>query len=230
MHSRSLERKRRFSKEGYSTALLARQGKALYYLEDEINCSGGHAAAFPLLSYSHDDVSSTWISVREKFPTPDCNIRAAVFNAGQTVFKPFLEITPEGIQNNLEVSISGAFAFSRQAILAFKDNSIEESLGTRGTLIFTGATASLRGNPMTSLLAAGKFGARALSQSLAKEFGRDNIHVSNVIVDGMILTDCTRQMLHQQGGRSESDADTRLTPENIAEVCGPSANRFGPKV
>lgn len=71
---------------------------------------------------------------------------------------------------------------------------------------------------MTSLLAAGKFGARALSQSLAKEFGKDNIHVSNVIIDGVILTDRTRQMLHQTNGRSESDANTRLSPENIAET------------
>jgi NAD(P)-dependent dehydrogenase (short-subunit alcohol dehydrogenase family) len=100
-----------------------------------------------------------------------------VFSAGQTVFKPFLEITPEEIQNSLEVSVSAAFTFSREAILAFKDNTIEEPLGKRGTLIFTGATASLRGNTMTSLLAASKFGARALSQSLAKEFGKDNIHV-----------------------------------------------------
>lgn len=135
------------------------------------------AAAFPLLSYSRDDISSTWISVKEKFPNPDYSIRAAVFNAGQSVFKPFLEITPEEIQNSLEVSISAAFAFSREAILTFKDNHIEEPVGKRGMLIFTGATASLRGNTKTSLLAAGKFGARALSQSLAKEFGKDNIHV-----------------------------------------------------
>ncbi|KXN92488.1 hypothetical protein AN958_07435, partial [Leucoagaricus sp. SymC.cos] len=171
---------RRFAKEGYIVALLARQGKALHRLEDEINTSGGHAIAFPLLSYSRGDISSTWISLREKLPAPDYSIRAAVFNAGQTVFKPFLEITPEEIQNSLEVSVSAAFAFSREAILAFKDNAIEEPIGKRGTLIFTGATASLRGNTMTSLLAAGKFGARGLSQSLAKEFGKDNIHVSNV--------------------------------------------------
>jgi short-subunit dehydrogenase len=66
-------------------------------------------------------------------------------------------------------------------MLTFKENDIEEPLGKRGTLIFTGATASLRGNTTTSLLAAGKSGARALSQSLAKEFGKDNIHVREII-------------------------------------------------
>ena len=61
--------------------------------------------------------------------------------------------------------------------MTFKQNEIEEPKGNRGTLIFTGATASLRGNTMTSVFAAGKFGVRALSQSLAKEFGKQNIHV-----------------------------------------------------
>jgi NAD(P)-dependent dehydrogenase (short-subunit alcohol dehydrogenase family) len=73
--------------------------------------------------------------------------------------------------------VEAAFAFSREAILTFKQNKIEEPQGKRGTLIFTGATASLRGNTTTSAFAAGKFGLRALSQSLAKEFGKENIHV-----------------------------------------------------
>jgi NAD(P)-dependent dehydrogenase (short-subunit alcohol dehydrogenase family) len=75
------------------------------------------------------------------------------------------------------VNVEAGFAFSREAILTFKQNEIEEPKGKRGTLIFTGATASLRGNTTTSVFAAGKFGLRALSQSLAKEFGKENIHV-----------------------------------------------------
>lgn len=197
---------------------MARQGKALHHIENEINRSGGHAAAFPLLSYSRDDISSTWISVQEKFSAPEYNIRAAVFNAGQPIFKPFLEITPEEVSNSLEVSTAAAFAFSREAILSFKGNDIEEPLGKRGTLLFTGATASLRGSPMTSLFAAGKSGARALSQSLAKEFGKDNIHVSHVIIDGYILTDRTRQMMGQRVGNFEANSNIRLSPESIADA------------
>jgi short chain dehydrogenase len=60
------------------------------------------------------------------------------------------------------------------------ENAIDSKNGARGTLIFTGATASLRGNVTTSAFAAGKFGLRALSQSLAKEFGKQNIHVAHV--------------------------------------------------
>ena len=64
----------------------------------------------------------------------------------------------------------------------YKDNEIDnaDGLGKRGVLIFTGATGSLRGGPMTSIFSAGKGAMRALSQSLAKEFGKENIHVAHV--------------------------------------------------
>jgi NAD(P)-dependent dehydrogenase (short-subunit alcohol dehydrogenase family) len=104
-----------------------------------------------------------------------------VFNATQGAWKPFLDLAPEDVRAASEVNLEGAFAFSREAILAFKSNKIEdEKVGKKGTLIFTGATAALRGNTTTSLFAAGKFAVRALSQSLAKEFGKENIHVAHV--------------------------------------------------
>ena len=106
-------------------------------------------------------------------------IRAALWNAASGAFKNFLDVTEEGINDSVQVNILAAFAFSRQAILAFKDNVIDEK-GGRGTLLFTGATASIRGNTWTSAFAAGKHGLRALSQSLAKEFGKQNIHVSPI--------------------------------------------------
>ena len=71
----------------------------------------------------------------------------------------------------------GAFAFAQQVIRTLKKNEPEETTG-RGTLIFTGATAGVRGNVMTSAFASAKHGVRALSQSLAKEFGKEEIHVS----------------------------------------------------
>ncbi len=76
-------------------------------------------------------------------------------------------------------NIEGAFAFSKNVIQAFQGNQVDEK-GKRGSLIFTGATASVRGNITTSAFSAGKLVVRALSQSLAKEFGKQNIHVSHV--------------------------------------------------
>jgi len=76
--------------------------------------------------------------------------------------------------------VAAAFSFTRGAILAFKDNDIEQPTGKRGALIFIGATASIRGSVVTSAFSAGKRGTRALSQSLAKEVGKENNPVCHV--------------------------------------------------
>jgi NAD(P)-dependent dehydrogenase (short-subunit alcohol dehydrogenase family) len=109
-------------------------------------------------SYAAIDVSAAWKAIHTKYPLPKYSVRVAVFNAAQGVFKPFLDVTPEDVRASAEVNVEGAFAFSREAILAFKENKIEdEKLGKRGSLIFTSATAALRGNITTSTIAAGKF-------------------------------------------------------------------------
>lgn len=113
-------------------------------------------------------------------------IRAAVWNAGAGVFKPFLDVTEEDLELAGDANVKAPFAFSRQAILTFQENAIDD-LGRRGTLIFTGATASIRGNVFTSAFASSKFALRALSQSLAKEFGKQNIHVRDRLDDDMIF-------------------------------------------
>lgn len=139
------------------------------------------AAAFPLPDYSYTATLSVFDTIlAHKWSTPDkSELRVAVWNAGNGVWKNFLNVTEQDIQTSLQVNVTAAFAFSRGAILAFKQNDLDEN-GSRGTLIFTGATAALRGNVTTSAFAAGKFGIRALSQSLAKEFGKENIHVSSL--------------------------------------------------
>lgn len=111
----------------------------------------------------------------------------AIYNAGEGTFKKFFEVTDEDIERSTTTGIAGPFAFSRAAITAFKTNQLSDPIkhpneGTRkrGTLIFTGATASLRGNTVTSIFSVTKFAVRSLSQSLNKEFGPENIHVAHV--------------------------------------------------
>lgn len=115
--------------------------------------------------------------MRTHWPTSD--IRVALYNAGFGVWKPFLQITEEEVDKVTDTNLKAAFAFSREALTAFQGQSIDDSegKGKRGTLLFTGATASLRGNTTTSSFSAAKFGVRSLSQSLNKEFGKENIHV-----------------------------------------------------
>jgi NAD(P)-dependent dehydrogenase (short-subunit alcohol dehydrogenase family) len=82
----------------------------------------------------------------------------------------------------------------------------------RGTIILTGATASLRGSARFSALAVGKFGLRALAQSMAREFGPQGIHVSHVIIDGQIDTPSIRETM------PDREEHTMLSPDAIAEA------------
>ncbi|KAF5320165.1 hypothetical protein D9611_010381 [Ephemerocybe angulata] len=203
---------RLFAKNGYHVALIARGADSLNKVSEEINAAGGQAAPFPLKSYSHEDIATTWAAIHERFPKPEYEVRAAVWNAGHGVWKPFLDITPTDVQECLDTGVAAAFAFARHSILAFKENEIDPTNGKRGALIFTGATASIRGNVVTSAFSAAKHGARALSQSLAKEFGKQNIHVSHAIIDGGILTDRSKA-----DTSFIADDNVRLRPESIAK-------------
>lgn len=168
--------RRIFAKAGYRIALIARDPEQLNKLASEINAAGGEAAAFPVKDYQYKSVIGVWDTIKgHKWSSP-VEIRAALWNAGSAPFKKFLDVTEEDLELSLQTHITAAFAFSRQAILTFKENGLDAK-GKRGTLLFTGATASLRGNVFTSAFATAKFGLRALSQSLAKEFGKENIHV-----------------------------------------------------
>ncbi|KAJ8481807.1 hypothetical protein ONZ51_g5737 [Trametes cubensis] len=209
-----------FSKAGYRVALIARGADKLKKTAEEINQAGGEAAAFPIESYSYKALRDVFGTIKahkwSAGETPE--IRAALWNTGAGVRKGFLDVTEEDLQVVLDANVNGAFAFAHEVIQAFKRNQIDD-LGKRGTLIFTGATASLRGNVTTSAFAAGKFALRALSQSLNKEFGKENIHVAHAIIDGGILTDLSlsRRSDEEAAKAWKENADIRLDPESIAK-------------
>ncbi|CDO75180.1 hypothetical protein BN946_scf184866.g21 [Trametes cinnabarina] len=209
-----------FSKAGYRVALIARNAEHLKHLVDELASSGGEAAAFPIPEYTYDAVEHVWDNIVEHaWPSGQpSDLRVALWNVGVNVFGSFLTVTAKDIQASLEVHVTAGFAFSRKAILAFKKNELDVN-GSKGTLLFTGATASVRGNVFTSAFAAGKFGIRALSQSLAKEFGKENIHVAHVIIDGSILTDLSLSRRPGEAGEAwKANPDLRLEGESIAKA------------
>ncbi|KAF5368100.1 hypothetical protein D9758_004380 [Tetrapyrgos nigripes] len=202
-----------FAKEGYSIALIARRAEDLKEFEAELKATGAEAASFPIPSYGHKDIQSAFTQIRSRFPPNAYSLRAALYNAGNGVWKPFLEVTPEDVQIVTQSNIEGSFAFSHEVIKEFKDNSVDPVTGKRGILIFTGATASIRGNVTTSAFAAGKFALRALSQSLSKEFGKQNIHIAHAIIDGSIITP---QGKERYGDKWDPSPDGKLKPESIA--------------
>ncbi|KDQ52494.1 hypothetical protein JAAARDRAFT_162618 [Jaapia argillacea MUCL 33604] len=205
-----------FSKAGYRVALIARDASSLQTFATSLNESGGDAHAFPISSYTHSSIHDAFTAIKQHWSGANgkAEIRVAVWNTASGVFKPFLSVTEEEIKNSADINIVGAFAFSREVILTFKENGLDAK-GKRGTLLFTGATASIRGNVLTSSFAAGKSGLRALSQSLAKEFGKENIHVAHAIIDGIILTGRTKAPRDSDWAENE---DVRLNADSIAEA------------
>ncbi|PCH34846.1 short-chain dehydrogenase/reductase SDR [Wolfiporia cocos MD-104 SS10] len=193
-----------FAKTGYRVALIARNADHLNKVVTELTQAGGEAAAFPIPGYSYGAVTSVVENIR-KYQWPSggkSEIRVGLWNTGAGVWKGFLDVTEQDLQTVI--------------ILAFQENEVD-ALGKRGTLLFTGATASIRGNVTTSAFAAGKFALRALSQSLNKEFGKQNIHA---IIDGGILTDLSlsRRSDPQASKEWQENANIRLDPESIGKA------------
>ncbi|KAH9816799.1 hypothetical protein DFH28DRAFT_1081631 [Melampsora americana] len=171
-----------FSQAGYAVALLARSKDKLEHISQEIQKGGGMVDSFVC------DVSSREITIKTKFDK--IPLRVAVFNSSSSFqMKPCLESSRSDLETSLNVSVLGAFSFAQSALSELLSH--QEG----GSLIFTGATASVRGSANVGCFAAGKFGLRALSQSLGREFGPKGIHVAHVIIDGIIDTPSVTEWL-----------------------------------
>ena len=147
------------------------------------------AAAFQVADYTPNSIRSAFTSIRSRFPPATSPLRVALFNVGNGVQKHFLDITDNDVRHSFDVNVA-AFAFSHEVITAFSKLGFEDLSeggkgGSRkkGTLLFTGTTASIHGSTTTSAFAAEKHALRALAQSLAKEFGEKNIHVRRFELD-----------------------------------------------
>jgi NAD(P)-dependent dehydrogenase (short-subunit alcohol dehydrogenase family) len=138
--------------------------------------------------------------VRDELGDPE----VFVYNAGVFQMGGILELTPELFDDCFRANCSGAFYGAQQVLPAMLEKG-------RGTVILTGATAALRGSANFAALATGKFGLRALAQSMAREFGPQGIHVAHVVIDGQIDTPRVREMW------SEREEHTMLSPDAIAE-------------
>ena len=138
-------------------------------------------------------------------------MKAAIFNAsGKFVRKPFLELTEEEFNYGLDVSGRGAFLFSSN-FLPLLLKGVQSNPTHPPALIFTGATASVKANAMMSSFATGKYALRALSSSLAKEFGPQGVHVSHAIIDGVIDIPRTKEWMKDAG------PDAKISAEAIAD-------------
>lgn len=192
---------RRFAREGCTLALMARGEESVSGVRRKIEEDGGEAAAFSVNATDPASVEEAFGKVRTELGDPE----VFVYNAGAFQMGGILEITPEQFDFCLKANCAGAFYGARQILPAMQE-------AGRGTVLLTGATASMRGSAKFAALATGKFGLRALSQSMAREFGPQGVHVAHVIVDGQINTPRVREM------SPDRDENTMLSPDAIAET------------
>ena len=193
---------RRFAREGFAVALMARREESVAAVREEIEASGGRALPVSTDATDQASVATAFERIRNELGDPE----VFVYNAGAFQMGGILDVSPEKFDECFKANCAGAFYAAQQVLPAMAE-------AGHGTILLTGATAALRGSARFSALAVGKFGLRALAQSMAREFGPQGVHVAHVVIDGQINTPRVREM---SGG--DREAHTMLSPDAIAET------------
>jgi NAD(P)-dependent dehydrogenase (short-subunit alcohol dehydrogenase family) len=196
---------RRFAREGYVACVARRQGEQLQALVDAIEAEGGQARAFACDAREEAQVLELFSSIeREVAP-----LEVVVFNIGANVQFSITETSERVYRKVWEMAALAGFLTGREAARVMLPRG-------RGTILFTGATASLRGRANFAAFAGAKFALRALAQSMARELGPQGIHVAHPIIDGAIDTAFIRDNFPELYQRKAQDGI--LDPEHIAET------------
>ncbi|MFJ2326777.1 MULTISPECIES: SDR family oxidoreductase [unclassified Pseudomonas] len=195
---------KRFAREGFVACVTRRSADKLQPLVDAIKAEGGEAYGFACDARKEEDV----IALIEDIETRLGPIEAFVFNIGANVPCSILEETARKYFKIWEMACFSGFLNAREVAKRMVTRQ-------RGTILFTGATAGLRGASGFAAFAGAKHGIRALAQSMARELGPMNIHVVHVVVDGAIDTDFIRDSFPDK--YATKDQDGILNPEHIAE-------------
>ncbi|KAB0483746.1 NADP-dependent 3-hydroxy acid dehydrogenase YdfG [Pseudomonas reinekei] len=195
---------KRFAQEGFVACVTRRSADKLQPLVDAILASGGEAHGFACDARKEEDV----VALVEQIESEIGPIEAFVFNIGANVPCSILEETARKYFKIWEMACFSGFLNAREV-------AIRMAKRQRGTILFTGATAGMRGAAGFAAFAGAKHGIRALAQSMARELGPMNIHVAHIIVDGAIDTDFIRDSFPEK--YATKDQDGILNPEHIAE-------------
>jgi len=199
---------KRFAAGGYVAAVGRRKADQLAPLVEEIEKSGGRAHAFALDARDEESVSSVFAAIERDLGP----LEVVVYNVGANVYFPITETTSRVFRKVWEMACLGGFLCGREAARVMLPRK-------RGSIFFTGATASVRGGKGYAAFAAAKSGLRALAQSMARELGPENIHVAHLVIDAGVDTAWVRDRIAESGrDPAQLPPDTLMNPASVGEA------------
>ncbi len=185
---------RLFHKEGMQVALAARQTDKLDAL-----CAETDAKAYACDASSLQDVEKLFSALDTDFSSID----TVVYNPSARVRGPFIEPDPAEVHRAINITAYGAFLVAQAALKRMSEKK-------KGNVLFTGASAGVKGYPQSASFAMGKFAMRGLAQSLAREFHPQGIHIAHFVIDGGIRSDRRQEPADRP--------DSFLDPDAIADT------------
>lgn len=197
---------RAFAREGMVSCVVRRDrhAEALEALAQSIRDEGHEAIAMPADARDEDEM----VALVDRIEKDVGPIEVAVFNIGANVRFPIADTTARVYRKVWEMACFAGFLMGREVAKRMMERE-------RGTIIFTGATASFRGRETLSAFAGAKHALRALAQSMARELGPKNIHVAHTILDGAIDSNFIREQYPNVDQLRDEDAI--LNPDHIAQ-------------
>ena len=186
---------RRSAREGYRVALLARSTEVTGPLAEELH----DGIAIPCDVTDSDAIHHAFAGIREQLGEVD----VLVYNAGVGVWTDFEQTTPEQFETSWRTNAFGAFLASKEVVEAMKRR-------RSGHIIFIGATASRRGGARTAAFAPAKAAQKSLAESMARHLWPQNIHVSLIIVDGVVKLPRSRAFM------KDKPDDFFISPDAVA--------------
>jgi NAD(P)-dependent dehydrogenase (short-subunit alcohol dehydrogenase family) len=200
---------RRFAEGGYKVCIVRRDVEKSKALVEEMAKKGFYLRVFSADARKEDEVQKLFAEI-ENDVAP---VEVCLFNAGANVNKPLLETTDKLFFRAWELACFAGFLIGREAARYMTGHG-------RGTILFTGATASIRGGKGFAAFSSAKFGLRALSQAMARELGPKNIHVAHLLIDAAVDSEAIHRRLKASSGveASEIPADSLTRTSSVAEV------------
>jgi len=193
---------KRFAADGLKVIVAGRTQSALETVAEDIRRTGGQAVPVVADATRERDIA-------ELFDSAGNDLDLAIYNAGNNTPGKIVDMDASYFEQSWRVVCFGGFLFGREAIRRMLPNKA-------GTLLFTGASASLRGRPGYGAFNSAKAGIRVLAQAMAKEYAADGIHVGHVIVDGAIAGDKIFQRFPEAVSREESLIDIKAIVDAFA--------------